>query len=994
MNNYNVNSITVEYLDYYDKYVKKYGKEKTMVLMQVGSFYEAYATNERGPNLQEFAETLNIVCTRRDKSVDDISLKNPYMSGFPMVSSTKYFNILIDNGYTTVVIDQTTPPPNPKREVTNIYSPGTYIDGIQKPDTNYIVCLYLEEEVQKAGKNLLCAGMSAIDLTLGKVIIYESHSSIVDDKIALDETLRFVNTINPNELIIYYKSNKNNKDFIMSYLELDNKFLHYYEDVDKKYAKISYQNELLKKIYKPKTQVTPLEYLDLEKFTYANISFLLLLDFAYDHNEKIINNLEKPIIFQNNKHLILGNNAIFQLNIIENEMYQTMNNKYKSLFDVVNNTSTPLGRRYLKEKLLYPMTNSEEIQQYYNYTDELINDNLYDKIEKYLKEINDTERLTRKLGLNTIQPYELYELYQSYMEIIKINKLIKKKENLKKIKLTKKTVEEIENFNKLFNELFIEEQMKKQNTTAGLDTNIFKKGVFLEIDKLQDSINLGLDFMEKLSKILSDYTKSDKEKTKEKEYITVKKNDRDGYFLKLTKSRAEVLKLKLNKIQKIDVDGYELEIKKLEFKDNLNETKIFFPDLQNKSNEIETIKIKMQAMILNSYKEKLNEIYEKYDVIFKNINIFISQIDFIKSNAKTAKKYNYKKPNIIQLENKNDKEEGNENSESYLQAKNLRHPIIERLIEYEYIPHNVEIGKDMKGILLYGLNSSGKSSLMKAVGISLILAQAGMYVPAEEYNYYPYTSMYTRITGNDNIFKGLSSFALEMVELKAIMKRANPNTLVIGDEVCRSTEHISGNALVATSIIKLAESNASFIFATHLHEISKMERIKNLDKVKAFHISVDYDAKTDSLVYDRVLKEGPGEEIYGITVARHIIHDKEFIDLALEIKNELTNKYDSLISGKTSKYNSDVYVHKCEICGKEDIQSHISQLETHHINFQKDCEDGFVKEKQHIPKDSKGNLVVICSKCHDDIHNNKINVKGTIMTSNGKRLVMNKMIKN
>ena len=122
----------------------------------------------------------------------------------------------------------------------------------------------------------------------------------------------------------------------------------------------------------------------------------------------------------------------------------------------------------------------------------------------------------------------------------------------------------------------------------------------------------------------------------------------------------------------------------------------------------------------------------------------------------------------------------------------------------------------------------------------------------------------------------------------------------------------------------------------------------------------------------------------------HIIHDKEFIDLALEIKNELTNKYDKLISGKTSKYNSEIFVHKCEICGKDDVQSHISQLETHHINFQKDCENGFVKEKQHIPKDSKGNLVVICSKCHDDIHNNKIKVSGTVMTSNGKKIVMNK----
>ena len=273
------------------------------------------------------------------------------------------------------------------------------------------------------------------------------------------------------------------------------------------------------------------------------------------------------------------------------------------------------------------------------------------------------------------------------------------------------------------------------------------------------------------------------------------------------------------------------------------------------------------------------------------------------------------------------------------------------------------------------------------------MSQAGLYVPATYYKFSPYHVLYTRITGNDNLFKGLSSFALEMVELKAILKRATNKTLVIGDEVCRGTEHISGNAIVASTIINLAKSDSSFIFATHLHELANMERIKKLDKVKSYHLSISYDSKTDEIIYDRKLKEGSGDNIYGITVARHIIHDKEFIDLAIEIKNELLETHDSIISGKTSKYNSQLYIYQCQICGQKDKLgqiSSVSNLETHHINFQKDCIDGFVKNKLHIRKNDKSNLVVLCSDCHDKIHNNTIQIDGTIMSSSGKKIKINK----
>jgi DNA mismatch repair protein MutS len=150
-----------------------------------------------------------------------------------------------------------------------------------------------------------------------------------------------------------------------------------------------------------------------------------------------------------------------------------------------------------------------------------------------------------------------------------------------------------------------------------------------------------------------------------------------------------------------------------------------------------------------------------------------------------------------------------------------------------------------------------------------------------------------------------------MVELKAILRRANSKSLIIGDEICRGTEHVSGSAIVASAIINLSKANASFILATHLHEISTMERITKLENVKSFHLSVEHDKKTDSLIFDRKLREGSGEPIYGVTVAKYIINDADFIETANEIKNEILKTHGTLIPDKKSRYNAEVYIDEC-----------------------------------------------------------------------------------
>ena len=377
----NKNKIFDEYMSYHDKYSKVY--KKMSVFMQVGSFFEAYAIPNYGPNLDDLSQTINVVKTRKHKKTVEVTRENPNFVGFPVVSKPKYLKILIDNDYTIILVEQVTPAPNPTREITGIYSAGTYIEDISSPDSNNIMSIYIEEIKQINSAMLMCIGMTVIDLSTGKSIVHEVYSSDKDCQYALDEVVRFINCYYPKEFIIHKKSNTENitkemnLEKIITYLELENKSVTILKKLDRDIHKISYQEEHLRKSYPSSGLLSAIEYTDLETRPYALISLIIILNFSYEHINYIIKNLKKPEIFCNNKHLILGNNAIMQLNILECHDLDTNKKKFKSLFDVVCNTSTSIGRRYLKDYLINPKISEQTLENMYNYVEEMIRDKQY-----------------------------------------------------------------------------------------------------------------------------------------------------------------------------------------------------------------------------------------------------------------------------------------------------------------------------------------------------------------------------------------------------------------------------------------------------------------------------------------------------------------------------------------------------------------------------------------------------------------------------------------
>ncbi len=137
-------------------------------------------------------------------------------------------------------------------------------------------------------------------------------------------------------------------------------------------------------------------------------------------------------------------------------------------------------------------------------------------------------------------------------------------------------------------------------------------------------------------------------------------------------------------------------------------------------------------------------------------------------------------------------------------------------------------------------------------------------------------SIFTRISGADNIAKGLSSFAVEMLELKNIFNRATKQSLILGDEISHSTETMSGVSIVASSILKLAKLEALFLFATHLHQLPDIEELKKLKNIICLHLSVLYEDSQDKLIFNRKLQAGSGSSMYGLEYAKSFIWIKSF----------------------------------------------------------------------------------------------------------------------
>jgi len=965
-------TMTELYLEYKRKYTKKFGPY-TAVLMQVGSFFELYEIENdlsEANSIGRLADIMDIQLTikksnRSDwKPEDGASYASPWFAGFPDYKLEKFKNILLDAGYRIILIEQMAGnyiynkrgQKKEKREVTKIISRGTDLN-VDQWEPNHILSLFVEEYSHQ-NKPVYSIGAAVIDLSTGESEVTEFNSQQAS---IFPEIHRIIKTYPPRELVLSSKRMKTMTEtqFLEEGHLVDIPKVSKWNAIAPQLTKKSYQNTFLGKIFKDCGMLSPVEYLDLVQEDTALIAYVQLIDFGYEHSKLLVEQIEKPRIYSDQKTLILYNNAVSELDIY----HRASNN---CLFSILKKTSTGMGARLLQDRLLNPVTDRIELEHRYTLIDRLLDLTNIKDLEKFLVEIIDLKRYHRRLYLNRLQPFEFARLDISYRQVVGLlNRVVEifEDDELNWLGIDgAETVKELMTLIADYSARFDLEQMQKFKI-GDIEETIFQPGVSPEIDAMQEELvkwnTLLEDSRAELTVALND-PKGD---------VKLERKDKYGHFLMTTKVRYD-------KIKKTDTwknGKYRLE------KYPGNNVRIVNDGIVTASERLVILKEQFREVGREVYVAELERLHLTYREFFDKITGIVARIDVTKANSKTAIMYGYCRPEL-----------GTEDG-SYVDSMELRHPIVERLLkDTEYIPNDVKLGGTLQteltseseevkdGMILYGLNGGGKTVLSKSLAVNVIMAQAGLYVAATRFVFGPYHKVFTRISSKDNMFNGESSFTLEMKELRSILQYADGNSLVIGDEICRGTEHVSAMAIVMAAIQQFSKTRVQFIFATHLHELTTLDQMKALKNVQIAHLHVDVQ---NDIKYYRKLNIGPGPGLYGVEVMKHYIKDNSFVEEAFKVRNVLLNVPEKLVQPKASKYNADLFVHDCAICGTTFKET---QLDVHHIKFQ--CTFDNNKMLGRFQKDEKSNLVVLCKEHHQDVHAGKIEIKGWLETSDGVKL--------
>jgi DNA mismatch repair protein MutS len=868
--------------------------------------------------------------------------------------------------------------------------------------------------------NYIYIGVGVIDIYTGNTYINEYSDEYIKNPTTFDELERLISIYNPSETIIVSNLPKTDINDIISFINLKSKSLHIVSLLDNinnknkirasNCEKQTYQTELLSKFYKIN---------DISSFmsifydnVYATQAFCFLLDFVYQHNPYLIKKISEPVLENNSKKMILANHSLKQLNIIEDDNYR---GKFSSVSKMLNECITPMGKRKFTHNFLNPVTDENYLQQEYNIIESLLTIGKVDEykvVKNMLVQIKDISKIMRQIFLQKVSPRLLYQLYSSILTSKIIFNFITSNEDLKKYLKCKlhdfdNLINNADNIINYFNKVLIIDDCKDIDNITKIEKSFIKNGVDQDLDTKIKTLMDSQDQLEAcrayFSSIISNYETSSKLKktTKKKkvvlesldgleedgeevkEYVNIHETEKNNFSLLATERRCKILDEILKNSKQVTLkyhssfSGIKTDftlLLDLEYnKQSQSKKTISNNQIDKLCKNVGLIKVNLIDTVSKVFQTIVKKLQDYQDDV-DTITNFITYVDLVYSKAFIAAKYNYCKPEILL----------NESGKSFVRATDLRHCLIEKIQQSElYVANDINIGDSNKintaldGILLYGTNAVGKTSFIRALGIAVIMAQAGLYVPASSFQFRPYKYIFTRILGNDNIFKGLSTFAVEMSELRTILRLSDKNSMVLGDELCSGTESISAVSIFVSGVQKLATVNCSFIFATHLHEIIRYDEITSLHNVGMKHMSVIYDKENDQLIYNRKLQDGPGNNMYGLEVCKSLNLPQDFLDNAHNIRMKYHPETGSILEQKQSRYNAKhITGGMCENC-KINLA-----VDVHHLIFQNQADqNGIIKKKGlTFKKNNKANLMNLCENCHDEMHKTEKKYKRTKTT--------------
>ena len=774
-----------------------------ILFYRMGDFYEMFLEDA-----QKAASILEIALTSRNKN-DDVPIP---MCGVPFRAADNYIAKLIENGCKVAVCEQMEDAALTKglvkRQVVRVITPGMILNEelLDKKSNNFLLALSKARDA---------AGIAYLDISTGtfKTTQVESRQSKIPSEL-IDEALK----VDAKEILL---PSNFKKDPAYTHIRqaFNGRQITY---LDKTEFYVEEAKERLLNKFKTRS----LEGFGAEHM-HASISAAgAILSYVQNTQMQDTKHIFQIIPYDLKSFLIIDDRSCKNLEILTN--IQTLDKK-GTLIHVLDRTVTAMGSRLIKNWIRYPLIDKEKIHGRLDCIEEITKAaHIHQLIINNLKSVYDLERLGSKISMGQGNARDLIALKNS---LKKLPHLFRELSLFKSPLLTGKDLEDQEMILKTLDALahLIEEAVREDATHVLNEGGLINDGYSPELDELLLISRDGKSWIAKTEAI-------EKERTKLSS-LKIKYNKVFGYFIEVSKAQANLVP-----------DHY---IRKQTL---VNAERFITDEIKQVESTILNAQDKRSALEYKIFGTIRDKVISRAALILKMAN-FIAKVDVLQGLAMVASENGYTKPVI--------------NEQDFISIEDGRHPVVEKLIKGErYVPNSIEMDDIENQILLItGPNMAGKSTVLRQVALTVLMAQMGSFVPAQKASVCIVDRIFTRVGALDNLSSGQSTFMVEMEETANIVNNATQKSLIILDEIGRGTSTYDGMSIawaVAEYLHDLNNKGVKTLFATHYHELIKLEETK--PKIKNFNIAVK--EFNDNIVFLRRLVKGGTNKSYGIQVAR------------------------------------------------------------------------------------------------------------------------------
>jgi len=735
------------------------------------------------------------------------------MCGMPYHSADKYIETLVEQGYKVAIAEQV-PLGDGKfsREIARVVTPGASVEKNLNPEENsYLVAIDLDEKKETYG--LAVADLSTGDFRTA------SFSNLFD---FLDEIWK----LNPREILI------------PTNIFDDEKFCQKLPSALKTPRKFPRKNsdELLKNHF----GVSNLQVFGIEKLEILIRVSAEILDYLQETQQSKLPHFQKLVKYSTREIMPLDMQTMRHLEIFDSIQ---PGEKHSTLWSVFEKSNTAMGSRLLRQWIANPLLDRDKILARSTAVAELVeNTKIRGILDEKLKHICDLQRVISRIAVNRGNARDLVFLRNS-MGVFPDLSAICQSANSTKIS---EKAEIFPQFTEIFTNLSnsLNDEPPLEITSGG----IFRDGYSAKLDELRALKKNANDWLDNFL--------TEKKKESGIDRVRIKFSKNFGFCLEVSKAAAQNVPENWMRRQTL-VNAERFTTSEL-------------AEYETKVLSAESEAYELEHKMFQELRDEVMNFAGKLQVAAHAI----AEIDAILTMTKTAQRWRWAKPNIL------------ENSK-VLNIKNGRHPVVEKNSTERFIANNLnmESGQNpAKFWLITGPNMSGKSTFLRQNSLIILLAQIGSFVPAEKCEMGIVDRVFTRVGASDNLAAGKSTFFVEMAEMSHILNAATDKSFIILDEIGRGTSTFDGIS-IAWAITEFLHNKikAKTIFATHYHEL--IDCVDNLNFAENYHVSV---AQNDEeIIFLRRIKKGGISDSFGIEVAASTGFPKEVIAKSREILRQL-----------------------------------------------------------------------------------------------------------